>query len=116
MTKKAAAPPVKLDRASLERIANVFKLFSEPTRLEIFQALKQGPLSVNELVAELGTSQANVSKQLRILYDSGMLERRRKGTQAFYSIRDSVIFPLCQLVCEKLNRDASQASSLEFSI
>ncbi len=108
--------PEKLDRASLERIAGVFKLFSEPTRLEIFQSLKNGPSSVNALVREMGASQANVSKQLRILYEAGLVERRREGTQAFYSIRDSMVFPLCQLVCEKLNRDASTASSIEFSI
>ena len=74
MGRTANAKSTRLNRDSLERIAEVFRVFSEPTRLAIIQALKGGPRHVNELVEELGTSQANVSKQLRILYDARILD------------------------------------------
>ena len=97
----------KLNRQSLEKIAEVFRVFSEPTRLQILQELKTGPRNVSALVESLQVSQANVSKQLRILYDAGVIRREKLGTQAIYGIADPLTFELCNLVCEKLNRQAS---------
>ncbi len=111
-------PPVPspLGRDDLERIAEIFRVFSEATRLAILQALREGERSVNELVEQLGTTQANISKQLRVLYDARLLARSKRGTQVFYSIDDEMISPLCELVCGKLNRDATRNQFLEFSI
>ncbi|MFM7181060.1 MAG: ArsR/SmtB family transcription factor [Verrucomicrobiales bacterium] len=98
---------IKLDRDALEKIARVFRVFSEATRLQILQELKTGARNVTQLVETLGVSQANVSKQLRLLHDAGIIRRKRLGTQAIYEIVDPMTFALCGLVCEKLNRDAS---------
>ncbi|MCB1100541.1 MAG: winged helix-turn-helix transcriptional regulator [Verrucomicrobiae bacterium] len=107
----------KLNRAAIEKVAEVFRVFSEPTRLQILQELRDGPHSVNELVESLETSQANVSKQLRILYEAGVLAKEKCGTQVFYSIEDDIVVPLCELVCDKLNRDATaQKPVFSFSI
>ena len=97
----------KLNRQALEKIAEVFRVFSEPTRLQILQELKAGPRNVTELVETLDVSQANVSKQLRVLNDAGIVQRERKGTQAIYAISDPLTFELCSLVCQKLNREAN---------
>ena len=97
----------KLDRDALEKIAGVFRVFSEATRLQILQELKAGPRNVTQLVERLAISQANVSKQLRVLHDAGIIRRDRQGTQAIYTISDPLTFELCGLVCEKLNREAS---------
>mgnify|MGYP002636409086 CR=1 FL=1 len=96
--------PKKLSREALEKIADVFKAFSEPTRLQIIQELKDGRRSVSDLVDALETSQANVSKQLRTLYDAEILKKEKEGTMVYYSIDDETVFPLCDLVCQKLNR------------
>ena len=97
----------KLDRATLERVAMIFRAFGEPTRLAILQELKENEKSVNELVASIDSSQANVSKQLRILFDAGLLRREKRGTQVFYSLGDEIVMPICNLVCDKLRRDAA---------
>lgn len=52
----------RLNRQALEKIAEVFRVFSEATRLQILQELKAGPLNVTQLVEALKVSQANVSK------------------------------------------------------
>ena len=106
----------KLDRDALEKIAEVFRIFSEPTRLSILQSLKEAPKSVNVLVEEAETSQANVSKHLRVLYDAGFLNREKRGNQVFYSIQEELVFTICELVCDKLNRDAKTSESFEFSL
>ena len=46
----AKRKPKKLSREALEKVADVFKAFSEPTRLQIIQELKDGHRSVSELV------------------------------------------------------------------
>jgi DNA-binding transcriptional ArsR family regulator len=106
--------PMKLDTAQLERVANLFRAFAEPSRLAIVQELKSGEKSVSEIVDILPTSQANVSKQLKLLYEAGVLRRRKEGTQVLYEIADPMVFDLCRLVCEKLNRDMQRPAKLRF--
>ena len=105
---------MKLDPQQLERVANLFRAFSEGTRLAIIQELKTGEMSVSEIVEQLTTSQANVSKQLKILHDAGLVTRRKQGTQVLYQIADPMVFELCGLVCDKLNRDALKPARLRF--
>lgn len=106
----------KLDRPALEKIAKVFSAFSDPTRLAILQELKEQAKSVGELVTAVGVSQGNMSKQLQLLYEAGVLEREKVGNQVFYSVSDELVMPLCELVCDKLNRDAKATAELNFSI
>ena len=105
---------MKLQLDQLERVATQFRAFAEPTRLAILQELKAGELGVSEIVEQLHTSQANVSKQLKILYDAGLVTRRKQATQVLYSIADPMVFELCRLVCDKLNQDAAKPVALEF--
>lgn len=105
---------MKLDSTQLERVANLFRAFSESSRLAIVQELKSGERSVSEIVDALPTSQANVSKQLKLLYDAGVVSRRKQGTQVLYQIADPMVFELCRLVCDKLNRDAVRPARLRF--
>jgi DNA-binding transcriptional ArsR family regulator len=105
---------MKLDAIQLERVANLFRAFSEASRLAIVQELKAGERSVSDIVDVLPTSQANVSKQLKMLHDAGVVSRRKEGTQVLYQIADPMVFELCRLVCDKLNRDMMKTSRLKF--
>jgi len=105
---------MKLQSDQLERVASLFRAFAEPTRLAIIQELKEGELSVSEIVDRLPTSQANVSKQLKLLHDAGLVTRRKQGTQVLYAISDAMVFELCSLVCDKLNRDMVKPAKLVF--
>ena len=106
----------KLDRPALEKVAKVFSGFSDATRLAIIQELMEDPCSVSELVEAVGGSQGNVSKQLQLLYDAGLLEREKEGNQVFYSIADEMVVSMCELVCDKLNRDVKASGELSFQI
>ncbi|MAS95736.1 MAG: transcriptional regulator [Verrucomicrobiales bacterium] len=105
-----------LDAKSLEKIAALFKVFAEPTRLAILQLLRRGPHSVNEIVEALPTSQANVSKQLRLLYDADLLSREQRGNQVIYSVHEPLVYELCELVCDKLNRQAKSEGAVVYEI
>jgi DNA-binding transcriptional ArsR family regulator len=82
----------------------------------ILHSLKTGPKSVGELVGRLGTTQANISKHLRIIHDAKILKREKRGTSVIYSIDDDFVFPLCELVCTKLNRDKQDLQDLDYTI
>ncbi len=105
---------MKLQTEQLERVANLFRAFAEPTRLAILQELKGGEMSVSEIVEQLHTSQANISKQLKILHDAGLVTRRKQATQVLYVIADEVVFELCRIACDKLNQDAVKPAKLKF--
>jgi len=106
----------KMDRESLEKVAKFFSVFSDATRLAILMELKEGALTVGELVSRVGVSQGNVSRQLNLLYERGLLKREKRGTQVIYQIKDKMIFPLCRQVCDKLNREAQDSSELLYYI
>ncbi len=94
-------------------IANRFKVLSDPTRLQLLQALRQGERNVTELVQATGTQQANVSKHLALLADAMMVARRRAGANVYYVIADASILQLCELMCNRLQQEF-EARSAEF--
>ncbi len=100
-----------VNRDQLEAVARLFRVLAEPTRLEILQTLKKASCSVNDLVARMAAKQANVSKQLGILHDAGLLARERRGAEVHYSVKEPMIFDLCDLVCGKLRRDAERQAA-----
>ena len=87
---------------SLRLVADRFKVLSDPLRLALLHRLKEGERTVTTLVQETGASQANVSKHLQILRRAGLVERRKEGLSAWYSILDPSIFEICDLVCGRL--------------
>ncbi|HWU37246.1 MAG TPA: hypothetical protein VN203_06305, partial [Candidatus Acidoferrum sp.] len=58
------------------------------------------------------SSQANISKHLKVLVGAGILARRAEGTAAYYSIADPVIIKVCDTVCgglaERLKTQAEE--------
>lgn len=84
---------------AFERVAERFKILSEPMRLKLIYALMNGEKTVSELVEETGGLQANVSKHLGMLLDEGVVGRRKQGLKAYYRITDSSVYELCDLVC-----------------
>ena len=92
----------RLTDEAIEGVAERFRILSEPIRLQILQALRDGELTVTELTREIEISQPNASKHLRILQDAGMLTRDQRGNSVYYAIADNSIFQLCDLVCDSL--------------
>jgi DNA-binding transcriptional ArsR family regulator len=59
---------------------------AEPNRLHIIELLREGPLSVNEIVERLGLPQPLVSKHLRVLSQAGLVTVRRSAQQRIYQL------------------------------
>lgn len=89
------------DAAHIEEASYYFGLLAEPTRLKILSALCDGERPVNSIVDDLGTSQANVSRQLNMLYHAKILARRKDRTHVYYRISDQKTIDLCRSLCRK---------------
>ena len=63
----------------LDLVASRFRTLGEPYRLRILQVLRRGAMTVGELVRSLDGNQPNVSRHLQILYQSGIVRRKRGG-------------------------------------
>lgn len=75
------------DRAQVEVAARLFHSLSDPTRLSILLSLLDGERRVSDLVAQVGSSQPNVSNHLACLRECGLVvDRPADRRQVFYSI------------------------------
>jgi len=83
----------------LAMIADRFKALAEPARLQLLHCLRDGELSVNELVEATKLGQANVSKHLQLLAALGFVTRRKEGLFVYYAIADRSVFRLCDMMC-----------------
>ena len=88
--------------AALEMIAHRFKLLSEPSRLRLLYALRHGAMTVGELTALTGMTQANVSHQLNLLADGGLVTRSKSHLNVWYALADPSLVDLYLLVCRSL--------------
>jgi ArsR family transcriptional regulator len=84
-------------------ILEVFKALGDEARLRILRAVEIAELSVAEIVEALKMPQSSVSRHLKPLRDSGLLDTRREGTSVYY--RRGPMFQdatFAQLMSEKL--------------
>lgn len=84
-------------------ILEVFKALGDEARLRILRAVEIAELSVAEIVEALKMPQSSVSRHLKPLRDSGLLETRREGTSIYY--RRGLVFKdqaFAQLLSDKL--------------
>ena len=75
----------------LEQPKDLFAVLGDRVRLRLaccLLAAKDG-LCVAELVDALEEPQPNVSRQLRLMKSAGLVEERREGRWAYYSLKDS---------------------------
>lgn len=88
-----------LTDSEIEYVATRFKILSESSRLKILRSLFDGEKSVSEIIEQTGLLQANVSKQLRILMNNGIVSCRPEGLMRYYKIADFTIQQICHAVC-----------------
>lgn len=87
--------------------ARLFRGLSDPSRLGILEALRNGPQTVTEIVAATGLSQSNTSNHLSCLADCGLVRRSQKGRNVFYQLSDPRVDALLALA-EQLLSDAAR--------
>jgi DNA-binding transcriptional ArsR family regulator len=64
----------------------LFQAMADPTRRELLERLRFGPLPVGKLALGLAMSRPAVSQHLRVLRDAGLVSETREATLRFYRL------------------------------
>ena len=94
------SPECMPDEELLFDVADLFKAFSDTTRIKILYALFESELCVGDLAQLLDVSQSAVSHQLRLLKASKLVKFRRDGKTVFYSLDDDHVRSMIALGME----------------
>jgi DNA-binding transcriptional ArsR family regulator len=82
------------DMARAATTTDAFNAVAEPRRRQILDVLAGGEAPVNDLVAQLGLAQPQVSKHLRVLREVGLVEVRDAGRQRMYRLNGRSLKPI----------------------
>ncbi len=85
-----------------ELAAELFGVLATPMRLRILSALCNGERSVGQLLEKIDTTQPNLSQHLNVLYRTGVLARRKEGSQVLYRVQSEKAVSLCRAVCTQI--------------
>jgi DNA-binding transcriptional ArsR family regulator len=89
--------------AEAERLAEMFRLLGDPTRVRILDALLEADeLCVHDIAVEVDASETKVSQALRLLRGAGVVRNRRDGRHIFYRLDDDHIRILLEVSREHL--------------
>lgn len=72
-------------------LADLFKIFSDSTRIRILFALYESEMCVCDIAVLLDMKQSAISHQLRVLRQANLVKNRRDGKEVYYSLVDNHI-------------------------
>ncbi len=85
-----------LDEHSAAHVAELFRAFSDTSRVRIMSALVNGKLNVSALAKVVGISESAVSHHMRGLRQMRIVNARKEGKEVYYSVEDEHIIHLFQ--------------------
>jgi ArsR family transcriptional regulator, arsenate/arsenite/antimonite-responsive transcriptional repressor len=103
-----------LDRDEATRVASGFKALADPARVQLLHLVSStegDEACVCDLTAALGLSQGTVSHHLKVLVESGLLERERRGTWAWYRLVPDTLTALAGTLSVPAEQDRVLARS-----
>ena len=88
------APDEMPDEELLYDLADLFKVFSDTTRIKILYALMGRELCVADIAETIGATQSAVSHQLRTLKSARLVKFQRDGRNVLYSLADDHVYTM----------------------
>lgn len=82
------------DEELLFDVADLFKAFSDTTRIKILFALMGRNLAVGEIAETIGSTQSAVSHQLRTLKQARLVRAERAGKNVIYALSDDHVYTM----------------------
>jgi ArsR family transcriptional regulator len=89
-------PPSTLDEHTAAHVAELFRAFSDTSRVRILSALVDSEKNISALARLVGISESAVSHHMRGLRQMGLVNARREGKEVYYRIEDVHIVALFQ--------------------
>ena len=83
-----------LDEHTAAHVAELFRAFSDTSRVRMLSVLTGREMNVNTLADAVGISESAVSHHMRSLRQMHLVEARRDGKEVFYRVEDEHIIML----------------------
>lgn len=83
-----------LDEHTAAHVAELFRAFSDTSRVRILSAIVDQELNINALAVLLGLTESAVSHHMRGLRQLRLVQARREGKEVYYSLTDPHIIVL----------------------
>ena len=90
----SARPFAELDDQTSQRLADIFKILGDPTRIKLLALLTSDEMRVSDIADALDMGQSAISHQLRVLRDASLVKFRKEGKEAWYSLDDDHVVKL----------------------
>ena len=84
----------ELDDTTSLRLAEIFKVLGDPTRIKLLALLSASEMCVCDIADALGMKQSAISHQLRVLRGARLVKYRKEGKEAWYSLDDDHVVKL----------------------
>ncbi len=88
--------PEILDEHTAAHVAELFRAFSDTSRVRILSALVNQEMNVTALAEMAGISESAVSHHMRSLRQMQIVQSRRDGKEVFYRLEDEHLIALFQ--------------------
>lgn len=83
-----------LDEHTAAHVAELFRAFSDTSRVRILSAIVDQELNITSLAQIIGVTESAVSHHMRGLRQMHLVEARRDGKEVFYSLTDPHVIAL----------------------
>jgi len=77
------------DDSVLMDLADLFKVYSDSTRVKVLCALRYSEMCVCDIAVLLGMTKSAISHQLRVLRQARLVKYRKDGKVVYYSLDDA---------------------------
>lgn len=91
------------DEQSMREVADLYKLFSDYSRVKLMYLLAGRELCVCDITELMEINQSAVSNQLRLLRNSKLIKCRREGKNIYYSLADDHVESILRQGLEHVN-------------
>jgi ArsR family transcriptional regulator len=88
--------------------SDLCKTLANAKRQQILDTLRDGEVTVSEVVERTGIPQANVSQHLALMRQKGIVTSRRDGAYVRYAIANPKILQAFDLITEVMQEQAEQ--------
>ncbi len=90
--------------------AEMCKVFSHPSRLEIINTLRNKEMTVSEIAKKLGVSIGNLSQHLSMMRERKILNSRKAGNRVYYRVANPKMLKafdlLREILLEQIEKDS----------
>lgn len=88
--------------------AETFKALSDPTRREILNLLRDGPMAAGEIVEHFDMTGATISHHLSTLKCAGIIDDEKRGKYIYYYLNTSVLDDVLSWMISLKGEDKSE--------